>query len=480
MEEESLIYKSVEEEKIKEKEENIFKEDLSPIHGNINVQYQNNESRLSKPPSKAQIYHYEKTIHELSNKILELNSQMEKVLLQLNKSKAVIDSHKTEIKILKEQLINQTNNNQNLSEINSNNEQVIQELKDLNQKIVSNNKIKFETLNKEINEKENIINTINQQLKAKDETIKYYTINNNLSQKYSNNFKNELENQKNINKNLEQKIAQLNKQIDNLYVQNQSEGSLLLEMERLKDDNIRLIQMLKAMKQAEDLESLNTDTSSIKNIKMYKNENNRNNLLLNEAFSYGIKLKQKFGLDISNTILKNFVAGLNRIWQDRYEKDIKEYKKNYQRELDSFHSRDLNKNQTQIIKSINKDKGSVKSISNINSNNIMSSNNIISSNNSNYYIKNIKNNNDYEKGCFWMIERCNEEMDDLNRNLDELFHEYEEKLKNSLNNSNNNNIDYYSRIINNCVKWFFASLKSMINDVKNKMDDWKNEIKKKC
>ena len=468
MAEESLIYKSLEEEKTKEKEDNIFKEDLSPIHGNINFQYQNNESRLSKPPSKAQIYNYEKTIHELSNKILDLNSQMENILLQLNKSKAVIDSHKTEIKILKEQLINQTNNNQNLSEINSNNKQVIQELKDLNQKIVNNNKIKFETLNKEINEKENIINKINQQLKAKDETIKYYTINNNLSQKYSNNFKNELENQKIINKNLEQKISQLNKQIDTLYIQNQSEGALLLEIERLKDDNIRLIQMLKAMKQAEDLESLNTDTSSIKNIKIYKNDNNRNSLLLNEAFSYAIKLKQKFGLDISNTILKNFVAGINRIWQDRYEKDIIEYKKNYQRELDSFHSRNLNKNQTQIINNVNNDNSSIKS-------------NIINSNNNyNFLIKNIKNNNDYEKGCFWMIERCNEEMDDLNRNLDELFQEYEEKQKNTLKNSTNDNIDYYSSVINNCVKWFFASLKSMINDVKNKMEDWKKEIEKKC
>ena len=47
-------------------------------------------------------------------------------------------------------------------------------------------------MNKEINEKETIINIINQQLKAKEETIKFYTINNNLSQKYSNNFKNDL------------------------------------------------------------------------------------------------------------------------------------------------------------------------------------------------------------------------------------------------------------------------------------------------
>ena len=111
-----------------------------------------------------------------------------------------------------------------------------------------------------------------------------------------------------------------------MYIENQSEGGLLLEIERLKDDNIRLIQMMKSMKQAEDIESLNTDSNSIKNIKICKN-NNKNNLMLNEAFSYGIKLKQKFGIDMSNTILKNFVAGINRIWQEKYEKDIKEIKK---------------------------------------------------------------------------------------------------------------------------------------------------------
>ena len=73
--------------------------------------------------------------------------------------------------------------------------------------------------------------------------------------------------------------------------------------------------------------------------------------MLNEAFSYGIKLKQKFGLDMSNIILKNFVAGINRIWQEKYEKDIKEIKINYQKELDFLYSKSktISKNQTQIM-----------------------------------------------------------------------------------------------------------------------------------
>ena len=155
---------------------------------------------------------------------------------------------------------------------------------------------------------------------------------------------------------MEEKISQLNNQIDNLYIQNKSEGSLLLQIEGLKDDNIRLIQMLKSMKKSEDIESLNNNNINIKNIKIYKknnNKNNKNDLLLNEAYSYGLKLKQKVGLDISNTILKNFVAGINLIWQDKYEKDIKKIKKNYQKELDCFHSQSKNLNQSQTQKITN-------------------------------------------------------------------------------------------------------------------------------
>ena len=356
------------------------------------------------------------------------------------------------------------------------NEQIIQELKDLNQKMVNNSKIKFETLSKEINEKEKIINTINQQIKAKDETIKYCTINNNLSKKYSNNFKNELEKEKMINKSLEQKIDQLNKQIDSLYVQNQSEGSFLIEIERLKDDNIRLLQMLKTLKHSEDLEILNTETSTIKNIKAYESKkqyNNNNSKLLNEAYCCGLKLKQKFGFEMSNTILKNFVVGINRIWQDKYEKDIKEIKKNYQKQLDSFYSQTSISNQPQTIKNTISDNMSINSLNN----------NINTNNDNKLYIRNsifIKNNNDYEKGCFWMISRCDEEFNDLNKNIEELFQEYEEKLNNSLNNFNGDNVEYYLRLLNNCVKWFFSALKSMVNNAKNKITDWKIEIKNKC
>ena len=458
MGEQSSIYKSQEKENKNENEQTsskylnnnqkIINQKNANIYNNINNNSPKNNI-LSQIPSKAQIYHYEKTIYDLSLQNESLTSRLEKLLLQLEKSNALIDSHKTENGILKSQLINQTNNNKILEEKNISNEKTIYELKSLNEKIIQNNKIKNDSLNKEITEKEKQIKILTEQIKAKEESIKYFTINDNLEKKFQLNYKVELEQEKNKNKALQNKINQLNKQIDALYVQNQSESLLMLEIEKLKNDNIRLIQMLKAMKQAEDMESLNTNSSSvIKNIKIYEKKsekNSKNNLLLNDVYKYSIQLKQKFGLDISNEYLKNFIAGINSIWQDKYEKDMKQIKINLRKELDSYQNQLTNKNGM--------------------------SNNI----NNNY----LKNNKEYEKGCLWMAERCDEEMDELENSFEELLLEFENKIKNTEKEQNENE-EYYIRLINNCVKWFFSTLKSMIINIKNKIENWKDEIKKKC
>ena len=57
--------------------------------------------------------------------------------------------------------------------------------------------------------------------------------------------------------------------------------------------------------------------------------------------------------------------------------------------------------------------------------------------------------------------------------------EYENKIKNTEKEQNETG-EYYIRLINNCIKWFFATLKCMIIDIKNKIENWKNVIKKKC
>ena len=124
LESQSSIFKSIE----KSKNINITKEDSKNteqtnsknimLNKNNILPKKNIQSQFSQIPSKAQIYHYEKTIHDLTLQNESLSSRIEKLLLQLEKSSALIDSHKTENNILKTQLINQANNTKNLEEKN--------------------------------------------------------------------------------------------------------------------------------------------------------------------------------------------------------------------------------------------------------------------------------------------------------------------------------------------------------------------------
>ena len=110
----------------------------------------------------------------------------------------------------------------------------------------------------------------------------------------------------------------------------------------------------------------------------------------------------------------------------------------------------------------------------------MNNQNKINMMNTNIYNNdNNKLNKEYEKGCLWMAERCEEEISLLDSNFEELLIEYDNKIKNAEKEQSENN-EYFLRLINNCIKWFFSTLKCMIIDVRNKIDNWKSEIKKKC
>ena len=100
-------------------------------------------------------------------------------------------------------------------------------------------------MNKELDEKDTNLDKLLSQVNAKDETIKFYSVNNDFAIKNNNLFKNELEISNKEKEELEVKIQNLEKQLDEMYVSRKSESAMLLEIEHLKDDNIRLLQMLK-------------------------------------------------------------------------------------------------------------------------------------------------------------------------------------------------------------------------------------------
>ena len=96
-----------------------------------------------------------------------------------------------------------------------------------------------------MDEKDTNVDKLLSQINAKDETIKFYSVNNDFAVKNNNVFKNEIDTASKDKEELEHKILNLEKQLDEMYVNRKSESAMLLEIEHLKDDNIRLLQMLK-------------------------------------------------------------------------------------------------------------------------------------------------------------------------------------------------------------------------------------------
>lgn len=92
-------------------------------------------------------------------------------------------------------------------------------------------------------------------MKAKDETIKFYSVNNDQALRNNNIFKTEVETGKKDRDELENKIQTLERQLDDMYISRKSESAMLLEIEHLKDDNIRLLQMLKTTEEVINLNS---------------------------------------------------------------------------------------------------------------------------------------------------------------------------------------------------------------------------------
>ena len=81
----------------------------------------------------------------------------------------------------------------------------------------------------------------------------------------------------------------------------------------------------------------------------------------------------------------------------------------------------------------------------------------------------------YNQGIFWMIGRCFEEIVSLEKNILELFSDYDKRINSFNFNIKDDLIDYNLKFVLNSVKWVFNSLKQMIFDVRDKFSNWKND-----
>ena len=484
-------------------------------------------------------HNYEKTIQDLLEKIDELESKL--ILVCKDKYEAISDKEffENDNKNLQEEIDNQINKNNKLTKTNMEFEQTINELRMNNKHIKDKANVQLKHLNDKIADHKHIINQLNNEIDLKNERIKNYSVDNKLIQKNTNEVKNILNRQMDINKNQSKKITNLEKKVADYAIKKKDESALLLEIELLKKDNIRLLNILnstdeyrnfcylgqtapggiryikpKVIRKAATYKPMSKKeerTRSLNEYKKYKtNQTNKiekedRNWVPLEAYNYLVESNNKFNLGLNNDIIENLLLILNKFWMERLDRELNRYRSTYQKEIKDLKCKLQGYRDTDHIMAkttTNFNNISTRFVKNYGNENIFEKKRDEPSDSSDNYFyktavslkekaleneveklkKKLDEKNDkkrsarskiYNQGNLLMTRRSIEEIQKLKKKVEELYKEYEERVKYSIN-------DVYSKnqIIDDSVKIFFSSVQKAINDIETKISNWKFNIQR--
>mgnify|MGYP002624821941 CR=1 FL=1 len=508
-------------------------------------------SKTSTPNKKKKTELFRMTAHQYEKKINELLETidiLESRLLLLNNQKGYavtkLKDYEEENDNLKKKINDKTKENEKLHEVKHANEEEINDLKKNNKIFTQRNKEKFENLHKDLEEKAKAIDKLNDELKQKNQKIKSLSLNHKLNQNERDISKKELEEQKKINKKQNKMISDLKKKLDITNIHKKNEGALALEVEHLKEDNIRLLEMMKESsdpairnfafldnsssggirfirpnKSKSDnvrnpLSGKDRRARSTQNYRAYKSNRDieerkdGNNWIPIEAYECAMEFRNKYNLDMTDIEVDQLLSALNKIWQQKLKKEVNSVKAKYQNEIkdlraklnmrmpfDEFNIRKQNENLMKNLRStrdtlrdniimkhkLNEAPEGTERVDNLfrTCQNFRKSRKCYENENNRLKgkLKESKSEfsqcNDYHNGALWMAQKTCDEMNKFEKNFNELFGLYEEKVKNSFNNNDANNLN--NKIIDNSVNWFFNAVKNSINDSKRKMNEWRSD-----
>ena len=497
----------------------------------------------NKDISRMNAHQYEKKINELLEKIDILESRL--LLLNSQKGYAVtkLKDYEEKNDNLQKKYDDKTKENQKLKEVKNANEEEIKDLKKNNKIFTQRNKEKFENLHKDLESKEKTIDKLNNQLRQKNEKLRSLSVNHRLNQSERDISKKELEEQKKINKQQNKIISDLQKQVDIVNMHKKNEGALSIEVEHLKEDNIRLLEMLKQSNDPNIKNLAFLDNSSSGGIRFIRPKDNKADLIRNpiagkerrskstqnyksyrsnkdlndrkdsnnwiplEAYECAMDFRNKYNLDMTDIEIEQLLSKLNKIWQEKLKKEVNSVKSRYQAEIKDLRAKldmkipfdEFNiKKQNQLLK-----KNLISARDNLRDNiilryklneapegtekinNFFRTSSNIKKNKKCYENENVRLKrklkvnsefsrcNDYHNGAFWMAQKTCDEMNKFEKNINDLYELYEEKVKNSINNTTDNSFN--NKVVDNSVNWFFKALKSNIKESKIKMNDWKDD-----
>ena len=497
--------------KIKENEK--LKETKRENEGEINDLKKNNQIFMQR--NKERFANINKDLEGKCKEIDKLNKELSQKNEQLNKK------YNEKIK-----------ENEKLKETKKENENEIKDLKKNNRIFTQRNKEKFADINKSLEGKEKQIDKLNKELNQKDEKLRALSVNHKLNQNERDITKKDLEDQKKINKQQNKIISDLQKQLDIVNIHKKNEGALSLEVEHLKQDNIRLLEMLQESSdpKTRNLAFLDNSSSggimfirpnsnnnrakstenfnSFKSIRENTSRKEGNRWIPLEAYECAMEFKNKYNLDMSDIELEQLLISLNKIWQEKLKREINSVKAKYQNEIkelrmklgmkSSFNEFSLKKeneslkNNLMIARDnlrdniVMKHKLNEQPDGNEKIKNIFRTTNTTRKNKKCFLSENerlkqkLKENNefthhnDYHNGALWMALKTCDEMNKCQKNINDLFGIYEDKVRYSLY-GNENDYSYRIKIMDNSVNWLVKNLQDSLFEAKSKMDDWKTD-----
>ena len=291
---------------------------------------------------------YEKIIKELLEKIEMLESRL--VEIGMDKIK-IVTSHqklKDENSILKREVKSSEKRNKELDIKNYNSNQKIDSINKYFKDVKSSYENKFELMLRELRQKSEDINDLIDKMKEKDNKILDMKISNNLTYKEIEKKMNELEMLKLTNKTQEEKINLLQKELDKLYLEKRCEGNLLMENKHLKDDNIKLVELLSITEEFSDFGYLNQCLPGgiryINEVDLPELPRARKNAIkqrieaLNSwipapAYDIVLDFNLEHNLNLDEILINDLLGNLHKIFREKEEKNVARINAKYQKQI---------------------------------------------------------------------------------------------------------------------------------------------------
>ena len=292
---------------------------------------------------------YEKVIQELLEKIDFLESRL--VETGMDKIK-IVTSHKKlsmENNLLINQIKTKERKNKVLKAKNLNKSQKIEKINKhfQNMRISYDNKLNM--IQNQLRQKTEDIKELYDKMKLKDNKITDMKFSNDISYREIQKQLNEINILKLTGKLQEEKINQLQDELNNLYIEKRCEGNLLMENKHLKDDNVRLVELLSITEQFSDFAYLNqslpggvrylTD-NKIRDLpprtkeKIIKNKiETLNSWIPGPAYDRVLEFNYIHNLNMDEAQINELLYKLNQIFREKEEKNIAKITTKFQNQI---------------------------------------------------------------------------------------------------------------------------------------------------